>query len=128
MARAYLPDMRRSWCQFVVLSTALLGPLGCAKSTIENEPAAEQAPSVSTRWLRAELVRDSNWLDAPGRVVTCPNDSALISPPLSARVVRIRVQLGQAVKAEQPLFDVMMPELIKAAGAFRSAELRLESW
>ena len=101
----------------------------CAEQARSQEAVApQQAPSASTRWLAVESASQSGWLDAPAQVVSSPNDTALVSAPLAARVVRTRVRAGQRVQAGEALVDVVMPELIRAAGALRSAELRLQSW
>ncbi len=85
-------------------------------------------PSASTRWQRVEPASRSGWLDAPAKVVSSPNDTALVVAPLQARVVRVRARVGQTVDVGAPLVDVLMPELIRAAGALRAADLQLESW
>lgn len=110
-------------------SIALLScSFSCASHEIQNEPVPVQSPSVATRWQAVEPAGRSAWLDAPARVVSSPNDTALVTVPLAARVLRVRVHPGQQVREGEPLVDVVMPELIRAAGALRSAELRLASW
>ncbi|MFT3923766.1 MAG: efflux RND transporter periplasmic adaptor subunit [Myxococcales bacterium] len=102
--------------------------IGCSTQEPAREAPEAQAASSVARFQSVEAARESSWLDAPARVVSSPNDTALISVPLSARVRRVRVRAGQTVNEGDALVDVVMPELIRAAGALRSAELRLQSW
>lgn len=97
----------------------------CETPRLEPTPISEAPPSASTRWLPVQSARSLAWLEGPGRVGATPNATALLSTPLSARVLRIRVLPGQQVAAGEPLVDVIMPELIRAAGTLRSADLRL---
>jgi cobalt-zinc-cadmium efflux system membrane fusion protein len=97
----------------------------CAPAKQEREASPVGQASAATRWVVAEPASASAWLEAPARAVAGPHDTALISVPLSARVVRVRVRPGQQVAADEALADVVMPELIRAAGALRSADLRL---
>ena len=103
--------------------------VACTSSErVVSEPAQEQAPSSATRWTAALPAINSEWLDYPARVLSSPNDSALVTPPLTGRVLHVRVHPGQTVQAGDALVDLVMPELIQAAGALRSSELRLVSW
>jgi multidrug efflux pump subunit AcrA (membrane-fusion protein) len=47
---------------------------------------------------------------------------------MSARVLRVRVKPGQRVRAGEPLLDVLLPELLKAAGTLSAANLRIEAY
>lgn len=99
--------------------------VSCAAPAPETESAPAAAPSAGTRWLSAESARASAWLEVPARAIAAPSDTALVGVPLSARVLVVRVRPGQQVAAGEALAEVVMPELIRAAGALRSAEIRL---
>lgn len=118
------------WSQSSLLAgVSALSLLACgAREPAAAEPLPEAPPSAETRWVHPVSARDSSWLEAPARVISSPNDTAQVSAPLSARVVHVRVHPGQRVAAGEAMVDVLMPELLKAAGALRAAELRLESW
>ncbi len=102
--------------------------VACGPTAKEAEPVSVAPPSAGTRWVHPIPAAESGFLEAPAQVIASPNDTAQISAPLSARVLRIRVHPGQHVERGEVLVDVVMPELIRAAGALRSADLRLESW
>lgn len=108
--------------------TGLLAQFACSGAQLQAEPGPGSAPSASTRWIAPEPAVATGWLEAPGRVISSPNDTAQIAAPLSARVTHVRVHPGERVAQGDALVDVVMPELLKAAGALRAAELRLDSW
>jgi multidrug efflux pump subunit AcrA (membrane-fusion protein) len=104
--------------------------LGCSqpvqREPIEQEP--EAAPSAAARWLTPEPASRVAWLEAPARALPTPEATHAVSVPLSARVLRVRVRPGQTVKKDEPLVDVLLPELLGAAGALSAARLRIESY
>ena len=65
---------------------------------------------------------------APARVLASPTARALVTAPLRATVVRVRVQAGDAVAAGAPLVDVLMPDALQAAGRAEGARVRLAAW
>jgi membrane fusion protein, heavy metal efflux system len=106
---------------------ALAFTVACARPAAEV-PAALAEPSSTTRWVRSRPASEASLLEAPARVLVDPGSAAAVSPPLRARVVRVRVRAGQAVARDEALLDVLMPELIQAAGAFSAATLKLEAY
>lgn len=120
-----LPETPLRWLPFVLLA----GALACAKASPPAEaPATPTEPSSSTRWVRARPASEVSLLEAPARVLAAPEAAAAMSPPLRARVLKVRVRAGQTVSKDEPLLDVMMPELVQAAGAFSAAMLKLEAY
>lgn len=108
------------------LVLALCCPLlGCASDKRETAPAPARAPSSETHWVPAREASSLAWLEGPARVIAAPNAAALISAPLTARVLRVRVRPGQLVEQGEALVDVVMPELMRAAGVLRAADIRL---
>jgi biotin carboxyl carrier protein len=94
----------------------------------ETAPESSQAKSASARYVAAQSAKNAAFFEAPARVLSTPEDSAVVSAPLALRVTRVRVQPGQDVKQGEPLLDVAMPELIRAVGAHNAAELRLKGY
>lgn len=111
------------------LTLTLVFTLGhsCAKPAVEAV-APPTEPSSTTRWVRTRPASAASLLEAPARVLAAPESAAAVSPPLRARVLKVRVQAGQSVARDEPLLDVMMPELVQAAGAFSAAMLKLEAY
>ncbi|MDB4984849.1 MAG: uncharacterized protein JWN04_27 [Myxococcaceae bacterium] len=97
----------------------------CSAKDPDEQPVDDTPPSASTRWVPAQPASGLAWLEGPGRALATPSGSAVVSAPLSARVLRVRVQPGQQVSEGEPLIDVVMPELIRAAGTLRAADIRL---
>jgi len=107
------------------LPIVLLFVLACSSASPALEPMREEAPSSGTRWVHAEAVQGLGLLEAPARVLASPDGSAVVTAPAGARVLRVRVRPGEGVKEGDPLVDVLVPDVVHAAGALSSANLRL---
>jgi len=108
---------------------SLLLAVGCAEAPRPVEPVAPAvSPSSTTRWVKVRSATELGLLDAPARVLPSPQGAAALSPPLLARVVRIRTRHGQKVALNEPLLDVLMPEAVQAAGALSAANLKVAAW
>jgi biotin carboxyl carrier protein len=62
---------------------------------------------------------------APGKVELDPNRIARIMLPLPGRITEVRVRVGDAVRAGQPLVTLESPDVAEAIGALRQAEANL---
>jgi len=78
--------------------------------------------------VKSRAASEASLLDAPARVLAAPDAAAAISAPLRARVVKVQVRAGQTVDRGQALVDVMMPELVQAAGSFSAATLKAAAY
>ncbi len=108
----------------IALGAVALLLAGCSRPPA---PAASPAPPVEL-WARVEAAADATTLDAPARVLPDPASTTVITPPLRATLVRIHARAGDAVEAGAPLVEVVMPELLEAAGRLEGARVRLEAW
>lgn len=115
-----------NWLCVGLLST--LGLTACSKPAAPLEQPLVLEPSATTRWVRSRPASEVSMLDAPARVLPSPQAAAAVSPPLRGRVMRVRVQAGQRVEKGEPLVDVLMPELVQAAGAFSAAMLKVDAY
>lgn len=103
--------------------------VACANKTAPVEtPPSSAAPSSTTRWVKVRSAVDLALFEAPARVLAAPHGTAAMAPPLRARVLRVRVRAGQRVAVGEALLDVMMPEVVQAAGAFSAALLKQEAY
>ena len=101
----------------------------CSSKPVEVEvPSVPTAPSSTTRWVKPRPAADVGLLEAPARVLPAPHGAAAISPPLKARVLRVRVRPGQRVQEGEALVDVLMPEAVQAAGALSAALIKQEAF
>jgi multidrug efflux pump subunit AcrA (membrane-fusion protein) len=105
----------------------VLGACGDTRDAPEAEEAHE-AESASTRWAPVTRPTDLSIVEAPARVLTPPDASGEISPTFRARVVRVHVQPGERVEAGAPIVDVVAPDVLDAAAAYRSAGARVEAF
>ncbi len=85
------------------------------------------APAATT-WTAVKPAGGGAVLEGPARALAGPGASAVVTPPLRATVTRVRVRAGDQVAAGAPVVDVVMPELLDAAGRFDGAKARLEAW
>lgn len=99
-----------------------------AAGAATSEAGKGQAASSATPWVRARPAEGLSLLEAPARVLSPPSSAAAVVPPFRARVVGIHVQAGQSVPRGAPLLDVVMPEVIRAAGAHVAATTRLQAY
>jgi membrane fusion protein, heavy metal efflux system len=116
--------MRRA----ALLSTVLLGAvLGCS-----SPPPAPEAPparaSTPTAWVHPRPARDVPLTEAPARVLTPPEGAAALGLPFPGGVTRIAVRPGQRVRRGEVLVEVLMPEVVRAAGHHQAATLRREAY
>ncbi len=88
---------------------------------------AEEDSSAATRWVRPAPAEGVALFESPARVISGPEAQAAVGAPLRARVLRVRVQPGQTVAVGDVLAEVLMPELVQAAGQLSAAGIRLET-
>jgi biotin carboxyl carrier protein len=103
-----------------------LGALGCPAPAGPAAPEETKAPAPT--WVAVRVAGDEAVLEAPARVLAGPGAAAMVTPPMRATVVRLRVRPGDSVDAGAPLVDVLMPEVLEAAGRHEGARARLEAW
>ncbi|MCC6333553.1 MAG: efflux RND transporter periplasmic adaptor subunit [Myxococcales bacterium] len=85
-------------------------------------------PPPASPWVRVKPAGAAAVLEGPARVLAGPGASAVVTPPLRGTVVKVRVRPGDVVAAGAPVVDVVMPEVLDAAGRFEGARARLEAW
>lgn len=70
---------------------------------------------------RAITSQISNSVDAPATVQANPSMRANIFPPSGGRVISLFVQMGQSVRAGQPLVELYSPEIAEIQTEYNSA-------
>lgn len=116
---------------------ALVAAAGCTRKEAPPAPApaaqaapaaAPQAASAATPWVKARNAEEVAVLEAPATVLATPESNAGVSPPFRARVVRVRAKPGERVRRGDPVADVVMPEVVQAAGTYASAATRVAAY
>jgi multidrug efflux pump subunit AcrA (membrane-fusion protein) len=102
----------------------LLVASGCAAGAAEPSTPKEPLPS----WFPVRPATDATTLEVPARVLAGPGANTVVTPPLRATILRVRTRAGDTVAAGTPLVDVVMPELLDAAGRFQGAQVKLQAW
>lgn len=105
--------------------SVFLSLLALAACSAPNEPPA--APPVQ-RWLKVRAVDDAAPLEGPARALASPSASSVVTPAFRATVVKVLVREGDRVEAGAPMVEVLMPELLDAAGRHEGARARLAAW
>ncbi len=103
---------------------------GEAPAVSGNSPdAATAAPtSVPTPWIKLRAGHTSPLFEGPAQVLPSPGSVAEVMPAFSAQVVQLLVQPGQRVVVGTPLCVVLSPEVLRAAGTYLGAGLRLTAY
>jgi len=112
------------WAFLLVLAIGGCRPAG---DPFENDPAGEGPTSSRVPWAVARDASNHPLLEAPATVVAPASAEATLSPPARTRIEKVHVQVGDEVRAEQPLAEVVMPEVLEAAGRLAAAEIRIEA-
>jgi cobalt-zinc-cadmium efflux system membrane fusion protein len=99
---------------------------GIAGAQTAANPGA--SPSARTPWVRARTAQGVSILEAPALVLPAPESIAAVAPPFRARVTRVAVRAGEMVKKGQVVAEVVMPEVVQAAGAYAAASTRIEAY
>lgn len=113
-----------------ILTAALLALLlaACSPESGAPQAPAEARPTSSpVPWSVARDASGLPLLEAPATVVGPADAEATISPPARTRVQKVHVQVGDRVEAGQPLADVVMPEVLEAAGRLAAAKIRIDA-
>lgn len=114
----------------LLLAAGLVAGCGAKESAPApaQEPAPEAAASARTPWVKVRNAEDVAMLEAPATVLTTPESNAGVAPPYRARVARVHVKPGERVRRGQVVADVVMPEVVQAAGVYASAATRVDAY
>jgi len=98
----------------------------CAKHDEPPRVIADSTPkSAETPWVVARAPEGLSLLEAPAELVPPAGARGAVSPPFSAKVLKVHIEHGQRVEEGAPIVDVLMPELARAAGAYLAAATRM---
>ena len=97
-----------------------------ACSVSQTAPSPATAPAASP-WRRVTVAEPAEPIDAPARVVAGAGATTWATVPLRATVLRVHARLGDPVDAGTVLMEVVMPELLDAAGRAEGARARLQA-
>ncbi len=107
------------------LSLALVGA-PCTTPTDAQRPRDEPTSArVATVMARAAIGISA--LEVPAQVIVAPQASGAVSPTFTARVTKISTRVGERVDRGAPLVDVVMPQLVAAAGAHAASRIRVDA-
>ncbi|ATB47775.1 efflux RND transporter periplasmic adaptor subunit [Corallococcus macrosporus] len=116
--------------RLVSVPLLVLGAACTSNPSAPAAPASEPPPraSASSAWVPVRAASRVALAEAPALVLSGPDTTAALTAPFRARVQRVRARPGQTVEQGAPLIEVLMPEVVQAAGAASAAALRLEAY
>ncbi|MBM7117369.1 efflux RND transporter periplasmic adaptor subunit [Archangium primigenium] len=91
-------------------------------------PAATARSSARTAWVHPRAPHGLPLTEAPAHVLPHPEGAAALGLPFRGNVARIAVRPGQRVRKGEVLVELLMPEVVRAAGDYEAATLRREAW
>jgi len=109
----------------LVLGTACTSNPPASQAPAAEPPARASAPSA---WVPVRAASRVSLAEAPAVALSAPDTTAALTAPFRARVQQVRARPGQQVQQGEPLVEVLMPEVVEAAGAASAASLRLEAY
>ena len=113
-------------CPGLLFALALgLGACDGAKPDPGHASEDLAAAVESTEWVAAKQATTITMGDGPGTVLAGVGARAAIESPFRATVRRAHVEAGATVEAGAPLVDLVVPELVEAAGRVAAADARI---
>lgn len=92
-----------------------------------SKTANSSPKSTETPWVAARAPEGLSLLEAPAELVPPASAKGAVSPPFSAKILKVHVEHGHIVEEGAAIVDVLMPELARAAGAYLAAATRLDA-
>ncbi len=118
--------MRRS---ALLASVVLLGTaLGCSTPPPPTAVPPPAQSSARTTWVHPRPARGVPLTEAPAQVLPHPEGAAALGLPFRGNVTRIAVRPGQKVRKGEVLVEMLMPEVVRAAGDYEAASLRAQAY
>lgn len=119
-----------------LLGAALSG--GCGRGDAAVQAAAIPSPAtssgtataeaLSSAWAPVRSAEGAELLEVPAQVLGSATARADVMPAFRAQVVQVLVEPGQDVAIGAPLLVVRMPDVVRAAGAYVAAGLRMTAY
>lgn len=99
-----------------------------AARALDADGGAAGAEDSSSAWAPVRAAAGAALLDVPAQVLGSAAQRAAVMPAFRAQVLQVLVEPGQAVRSGAPLVVVRMPDVVRAAGAYVAAGLRLAAY
>lgn len=124
--------MTRRESRVAIARGILVGALavaGCHEAQSQSKPEAGPArSSLPSPWVAARAPSGLSLLEAPAEVLAAPGSVGVVAPPATARVTKVYVRAGERVDKGARVVEVLMPELVTAAGNLGAATTRIEAY
>jgi membrane fusion protein, heavy metal efflux system len=108
----------------LLLLSLIVAPLTACKSA--PPPAAENQPTnVGVETTIAHMGQSTDYLDVPARVAADPSKVVHVFPPLSGRILGLRVLPGQEVKKGDVVAQLQSSDIAAARTDFEKAKIEV---
>jgi len=108
----------------LLLLSLFVAPLTACKST--PPPAAENQPTnVGIETTTAHVQQSTDYLEVPARIAADPSRVVRIFPPLSGRILGLRVLPGQEVKKGDVIAQLQSSDIAAARADFEKAKIEV---
>ncbi len=101
---------------------------GCGGAASDSEGSPRARSSVPAPWVRARATKGIALVEMPAQALPSPQASGAVAPPFAARIVKVSTQPGEQVERGAPIVEVVMSQVVAAAGAWSGARARLEAY
>jgi cobalt-zinc-cadmium efflux system membrane fusion protein len=108
----------------LLLLSLIIAPMTACKST--PPPAVENQPTnVGVETTVAHVQQSTDYLEVPARVAADPSRVVRIFPPLSGRILGMRVLPGQEVKKGDEIAQLQSSDIAAARADFEKAKIEV---
>jgi cobalt-zinc-cadmium efflux system membrane fusion protein len=108
----------------LLLLSLIVAPLTACKSS--RPPAAENQPTnVGIETTIAHIQQSTDYLEVPARISADPSRVVRIFPPLSGRILGLRVLPGQEVKKGDEIAQLQSSDIAAARADFEKAKIEV---
>lgn len=117
--------MKRALVALLLLASST--SCGGKRDPLEAQAPMERKASASIPWATARGAKGLASMEAPATLVPPADAQAVLSAPVLTRVLRVHAQVGDEVEKGDVLAEVVMPQVLEAAGRLAAARIRIEA-
>jgi cobalt-zinc-cadmium efflux system membrane fusion protein len=103
----------------------VVAPLTACKSTPPSTSAEQQPSNVGVEITVAHVQNSTDFLEVPARVMADPSHVVRIYPPLSGRILGLKVLPGQEIKKGDVVAELQSSDIAAARSDFEKAKIEV---
>lgn len=118
-------SMKLRRVESLIAISLAVAPLTACKSTPPSSTAEQQPSNVGVETTVAHVQTSTDFLQIPARVMADPSRVVHIFPPLSGRILGLKVLPGQEVKKGDAIADLQSSDVAAARSDFEKAKIEV---